>query len=190
MRILVTSFGAFLKNNANSSLECMNELPKTINGSDIFKCELPVSYSASRMKLLTFIQEFKPNIVVSLGLAAGRKNISLETQALNLIDSKYPDNDGNIFINKIIEKNCEKYIKSSFDLEKIKNNLSRKYPFISISNNAGTYVCNTVYFYSLSLQNEYKHKSIFVHLPTFNIISKEVMVQVLQDIITLLMENY
>lgn len=189
MKILVTSFGAFLKNNINSSLECMNELPKTINGSHVFKRELPVSYNASRVKLLASIREIKPDIVVSLGLATGRKTISLETQALNLMDSKYPDNDGNIFVDKIIEENCKNYIKSSFDLEKIKNNLSRKYPFISISNSAGTYVCNAVYFYSLSIQNEYKHKSIFIHLPTFEIISKEVMVQVLKDIIIELVEN-
>ena len=190
MKILVTSFGAFLKNNINSSLECMNELPKTINDSDIFKCELPVSYKESRMKLLVCIQDIQPDIVISLGLASGRKTISLETQAINLMDSKYPDNDGCVFENEIIYKNCENYIKSQFDLEKIKNNLSKKYPFISISNSAGTYVCNAVYFSSLHAQKGNQKKSVFIHLPNFEIISKEVMVNVLKDIIIELIENY
>ncbi len=68
MKILVTSFGSFLKNNINPSLECMNELPEFINGFRIFKCELTVSYIDSQVALLHKIDEVKPDIVISLGV--------------------------------------------------------------------------------------------------------------------------
>ena len=190
MKILITSFGAFLKNNVNSSLECMNELPKTIYDANVFKCELPVSYNESRVKLLATIRQIKPDIVISLGLAAGRKCICLERQAVNLMDSRFPDNDGNIFQNKKIDQKCENICKTPFDLEKIRNELIKKYSFISISNSAGTYVCNAVYFSSLSAQNEYKYKSIFIHLPPFDIIPKGEMVLALKDIIYELIYDY
>ncbi len=189
MKILITAFGSFLKNNINSSLECMNELPSSINGAEIFKYELPVSYIGARMKLLSLIEENKPNLVISLGLAANRKSISIEYQAFNIMDSIYPDNDGSIFNNKIIDENQENSIKTQLDLEKIINVLKQKYAFIAISDNPGRYVCNTVYFSSLSMQKNNNLKSIFIHLPTFEVVSKENMVSCLVDIISELIAN-
>lgn len=190
MKILVTAFGSFLKNNVNSSLECMNELPSTINGSEVFKRELPVSYDDARMNLLASMREIEPDLVVSLGLAANRKTISLEKQAFNKMDSSYPDNNGTIYKGKIIDENEENYIKTQFDLEKIKSMLENKYPFILVSDNPGTYVCNTVYFSSLSVQNKNHKKAVFIHLPPLDVIQKEIMVKCLIEIIQELISNY
>ena len=190
MKILVTSFGSFLKNNINPSLECMNELPEFINGFRIFKCELPVSYIDSQVALLHKIVEVKPDIVISLGLAVGRKTIALESEAINLIDSKFPDNNGVIFENRIINENSEYILKTSYDLQKIKNDLNDKYEFISISNSAGTYVCNTVYYSSLLNQEKNKYKGIFIHLPKYDVIDKKIMINALIDIIKELIFYY
>ena len=190
MKILITAFGSFLKNNINSSLECMNELPSSIDDAEIFKYELPVSYIGAQMKLLALIEEKDPDLVISLGLAGSRDYISLENRAYNLMDSKSPDNDGNIFINKKIDENEKNYIISQLDLAKIQSNLNTKYSFIKISNDPGRYVCNTVYFTSLSIQNKNNLKSIFIHLPNFNVIEKEAMVNCLIDIIGELTSNY
>ena len=168
----------------------MNELPETINGSHIFRCELPVSYIDSQNVLLHKIEKIKPNIVVSLGLAAGRKTISLETQAINLMDSQFPDNNGVIFERRKISENFIDTLKTSYDLQKIKDDLIEKYSFISISNSAGTYVCNTVYYLSLLNQDKNKYKAIFIHFPQYDVIKKEIMINSLVDIIKALISYY
>ncbi len=190
MKILITAFGSFLKNNINSSLECMNELPSSIDGAEIIKYELPISYIGARVKMLALVEEKTPDLVISMGLAASRDSISLETRAYNLMDSKVPDNDGNIFNNTKIDKNEKNYINSQLDLLKIKNDLKSKYTFINISNDPGRYVCNTVYFTSLSMQIKNNMKSVFIHLPNFNAIGKEAMVNCLIDIIKELISHY
>ncbi|XWS22613.1 hypothetical protein CRYUN_Cryun29cG0051100 [Craigia yunnanensis] len=48
---------------------------------------------------------------------------------------------------------------------------------VTISNNAGRFVCNYVYYHSLRFAEQKGHKSLFVHVPLFKTINEERQMQ-------------
>ena len=69
--------------------------------------------------------------------------------------SKIPDNNGNIF-------ECEKIIDDEIEVLETKVEYSKVKEYISFSNDAGTFVCNNLYYHLL---NEFPEKAIFIHIP-------------------------
>jgi len=48
---------------------------------------------------------------------------------------------------------------------------------VTLSDNAGRFVCNYVYYHSLRFAEEKGHKSLFVHVPFFSKINEETQMQ-------------
>lgn len=106
-------------------------------------------------------------VLVMLGLAEPRGEIEMERVALNLRDYRFADNKGHQPpVEKIVEQ-AENALFSLIDLKSLKEKITEKGCPISVSNHAGTYVCNEIYFRSLLYQKENPHlsKTLFVHLP-------------------------
>lgn len=156
-KVLLTAFEPFLDYKTNSSMEVL----KCITNDNIKKILLPVSYNRSKQLLISEINSFKPDIVLSLGLAGKAKEVRLERFAHNIQDSKSPDNDGIILTDNRISEG-EYQLETNFNLNEIFNRISNQKIDIKISESAGTYVCNTVYYTSLITNF---NNSLFVHLP-------------------------
>jgi pyroglutamyl-peptidase len=167
MKILITGFGGFLLNNENPTIEVLKLLPKRIYGHQIIVAELPVVYDECFDVLLPLIEKYKPEIIINLGLAGGRKAISLERVALNINDSKSPDNNGNIFLDKPVILTGENAYFSTLPLKKIMKRIQIKKIPVEISNTAGLYVCNNLMYHVLHYlsQNNLDVKAGFVHVP-------------------------
>lgn len=167
MNILITGFEAFLENEANPTQEIIRLLPKSIYGNPITGVELPVIYDECFDKLLPIIKEKKPDYIINLGLAAGRKSISLERVAINISDSKHKDNNGNILQDKVIIDNGKNAYFSTLPLRKMVDNISVKKIPVEISNSAGTYVCNNIMYHVLHYIeiNNLPIKAGFIHVP-------------------------
>ncbi len=108
MRFLVTAFEPFGKYPYNPSaalLELLsqksgkaknaNQAEKNIK-SEIIPVLLPTSYSRAAKILSESIDKYHPDCAVLLGLAGGRKAVSLEFVALNIKAADIPDNDGEL----------------------------------------------------------------------------------------------
>jgi pyroglutamyl-peptidase len=89
--ILVTGFEPFGGRGANPSLEVLAKL-KPFPGTRLFKARLPVSGRAVGKKIASLIARLKPDLVVSLGLAAGEAAIRVERFAVNIADYSIKDN--------------------------------------------------------------------------------------------------
>ncbi len=167
MKILVTGFGSFLNNSENSSIEILKLLPKRIYGHEIITVELPVVYDECFEVLRPFIEKHHPDIILNLGLATGRKAISLERVAINLNDSLSEDNNGNIFIDRPIIKTSNNAYFSTLPLKKIAKRMTSKNVPVEISLTAGSYVCNNLMYHVLHYldENNLMTKAGFVHLP-------------------------
>ena len=167
MNLLITGFEAFLENAENPSEEIIKLLPNSIYGNEITKVILPVIYDECFDILLPIIKETKPDVIINLGLAGGRKGISLERIAVNINDSILEDNKGNAPLDeRIIIEGKNAYF-STLPIKQILRNIQIKKIPVKVSNSAGTYVCNNLMYHVLHYisKNDLSIRAGFVHVP-------------------------
>ena len=168
MKILVTCFDPFGKDITNSSLLVLENLFDECDGIKIIKQVLPTVRNKSFEVIERILLEEKDIIaVISLGQAGGRNKISLERVAINIDDFRIEDNEHNqVKDETIIEDGMNAYF-SSLPIRQIEKELSENDIEVEISNSAGTFVCNHV-FYKLMNICEEKYPDIkagFIHIP-------------------------
>jgi pyroglutamyl-peptidase len=186
-RILISGFEPFGSDLINPSQWLMNALENRENdvlpvslraGHRVRTIVLPVVYEKSFLKLKSEIEIFKPHVVLCFGQAAGRASIEFERFALNIIDSDQSDNDGVRIRDKEISAHGATAYQTNLPIEDLVRAVGSVGVPAKISNSAGTYVCNEL-FYRLqefqevielseneSLQSrEPVFRSGFIHLP-------------------------
>ena len=166
MRILVTGFEPFGKNDVNPSLELLKKLPSQILKADIIKLEIPVVRWKALDKIKEAIKEYSPDVVLSVGQLSGKPDVSIERIAINIDDYDIPDNEGNQPIDELIIKDGTPAYFMSVPIKAIHKKLIENGIPASISNSMGTYLCNHVAYGVASIISEYENmKSGFFHIP-------------------------
>ena len=166
-KILVTGFDPFGGEKVNPALEVIKLLPKKIGENEVRILEIPTVYKKSVEKIEKEIESYKPDYVLSIGQAGGRASISIERVAINIDDFRIKDNEGNQPIDENIFEDGENAYFSTLPIKSIQDELSKNNIPSSISNTAGTFVCNHVLYGVLYLiEKKYKgKKSGFIHIP-------------------------
>ncbi len=160
-KILLTGFEPFGKASSNPS----GEIVKQIAGDNIVTAILPVAYAQSAERLLTLIAEHNPDVVISLGQAEGRTQITPERVAINLDDARLADNEG-VTRNdvRILEDGPNAYF-STLPIKEIVDAIQAKGIPAAVSLSAGAFLCNHVFYVA---QNKFAGTSVrsgFVHVP-------------------------
>jgi pyroglutamyl-peptidase len=127
---------------------------------------LPVVFEEAFVKLEAAIDRFKPDVVLALGQAGGRDAIEVERIAVNLMDAEIADNSGRKPCDERIEADGANAYFSTLPLREIVEALTANKISARISNSAGLYVCNDL-FYRLQRAAPAKglRMSGFVHVP-------------------------
>ena len=161
-RILLTGFEPFHKSSLNPS----QEIVKRIEHPNLIAKEvLPVTFGESSRKLISLIDLHNPSVVVALGQAEGRTQITPERIAINLDDARIADNAG--FSPKespIINGGPDAYF-TTLPIKRLVDHLIENGVPASISLSAGTFVCNHIFY---SMQHYCLDKGMisgFIHLP-------------------------
>ena len=167
MRVLITGFDKFGGESINPSSLCVNSLPNVIDNIEIKKITLPTVFKNSSRVLEENIDSFSPNIVICVGQAGGRSKITPERIAINIDDARIPDNIGNSPIDETIRKDGENAYFSTLPIKAIVDELNKNNIPSTISNTAGTFVCNHIMYESLYLTStKYPNiKAGFIHIP-------------------------
>ena len=166
-KILVTGFDPFGGEKVNPALEVIKLLPKKIGENEVRILEIPTVYKKSVEKIEKEIESYKPDYVLSIGQAGGRASISIERVAINIDDFRIKDNEGNQPTDEKIYLDGENAYFSTLPIKAIQNEITKNGIPASISNTAGTFVCNHV-FYGVRYLVEKKYKgkkSGFIHIP-------------------------
>jgi pyroglutamyl-peptidase len=161
VKVLLTGFEPFGKASTNPS----GEIVKQISGDNIVTAILPVAYTQSAERLLALITEHNPDVVVSLGQAEGRTQITPEKVAINLDDARLADNEG-VMRNdvKILEDGPDAYF-STLPLKEIVEAIKAAGVPAAVSLSAGAFLCNHIFYIA---QNKFADTSVrsgFVHVP-------------------------
>lgn len=167
MKILITGFDPFGGENINPALEAVKKLPDTILNSEIIKLEIPTVFRKSLETIEENIINHKPDVVISVGQAGGRFGVTPERVAINIDDARIKDNEGNQPIDISIFEDGEAAYFSNLPIKAmVKEMMGNGIP-ASVSNTAGTFVCNHVMYGILYLIDK-KYPNIrggFIHVP-------------------------
>ena len=166
-RVLLTSFDAFGDEKINPAEEALKSIDLESENFEIFKLTLPTVFKKSSTLLIEYIEKIKPSSVICLGQAGGRASITPERIAINVDDAELADNEGNIPKDSPIKEDGPAAYFSTLPIKSIVEELKRKQIPANISNTAGTFVCNHI-FYSLmhyAAKNSPGLLAGFIHLP-------------------------
>jgi pyroglutamyl-peptidase len=160
-KVLLTGFEPFGKATTNPS----GEIVKQISGDNIVTAILPVTYRESADRLLALVAEHSPDVVICLGQAEGRKQITPEKVAINLDDASLADNEGVLRNDvKIFESGPDAYF-STLPIKEFVEAIKAKGVPATVSLSAGAFLCNHIFYVT---QNKFAGSNVrsgFVHVP-------------------------
>ena len=167
MKALVTGFEPFGGDAVNPSCEALAHLPARLGDLAIETRVLPCRFGAAISVLEQAIAAGAPDIVLSVGLAGGRAELSLERVALNIDDARIADNGGAQPVDRPIVPDGPAAYFATLPIKAAVAALREAELPASVSNTAGTFVCNHV-FYALMHLAATRFLSIragFLHVP-------------------------
>lgn len=161
MRVLVTAFEPFGGAETNITQSVLFLLPDSFADWAIEKVCLPVSFKRAPIALREAIATYSPDLVIMLGQCPAGENIRLERFAINMMDNTKSDNDGYIPNEETIYAHQPLALQTPLSVKALAMSCAETGLPVVVSNSAGLYVCNRVYYEALHLQQ----RAIFVHMP-------------------------
>jgi pyroglutamyl-peptidase len=164
---LVTGFEPFEGDPVNPSLEIARFLDgEIIAGHRVVGAVLPTEFAASLPALRALLRKHRPVLVIALGLASKRTEISLERIAINLIDARIADNAGAQPVDLRVVRNAPNAYFSTLPIKAMLASLREAGIAAGLSQSAGTFVCNQVFFgLAHALARHPRARGGFIHLP-------------------------
>ncbi|MCC0719648.1 MULTISPECIES: pyroglutamyl-peptidase I [unclassified Clostridioides] len=177
MKVLLTGFDPFGGEPINPAQEAVERVKDNIKGSEIIKITIPTVMTKSVEAIDKAIQKHNPDIVISVGQAGGRFDITPERVAINVDDFRIKDNEGNQVIDTVIKEDGQPAYFSKLPVKAMAKHMNENKIPASVSNTAGTFVCNHV-MYGILYMIDKKYPNIrggFIHIPyvTSQIIDKK-----------------
>lgn len=167
LKVLVTGFDPFGGEKINPAIESVKKLPDTIAGAEIIKLEIPTVIGKSVDKIKAKIEEVHPDVVLSIGQAGGRPDITVERVGINCDDCRIKDNEGNQPIDEKVAEDGPAAYFSTLPIKAMVKNIQDGGVPASVSNTAGTFICNHV-LYGVAHIQATKHPEMrtgFIHIP-------------------------
>jgi len=169
MNILITGFEPFGGEAINPSWEVARALHgERIAGHTVQACRLPTSFAGAPVALTAALAELQPRLVLALGQASGRSEISIERIAINLIDARIADNDGARPQDRPVLAGAPPAWFSTLPVKAMRDALRAAGHPAGLSLSAGAFVCNQVFF---ELQHALAGSGVrsgFVHVPALS----------------------
>jgi pyroglutamyl-peptidase len=167
-KVLVTGFDPFGGEPVNPALEAVKLLQgKTFEEIDVFTAEIPTVFHKSISVLAGLIEDVRPDVVICVGQAGGRPDITVERVAINVDDARIPDNDGNQPIDEPIVPEGPAAYWSTLPIKAVVQAMREAGIPASVSQTAGTFVCNHLFYGLMNLiaTRFPQVRGGFIHIP-------------------------
>lgn len=165
--VLLTGFGPFGREPDNPSEHVVRALDGTRlpGGQRVRGRVLPVAFDGARAALAAALTEGVPSLALGLGLAASRREISVERVALNLADAPMPDAGGAQPVDRPLADDGPPARFASLPVKALVAALRAAGHPAGLSLSAGSYVCNAVLYALLERLDPLGVPAGFLHLP-------------------------
>lgn len=167
MKLLLTAFDPFGGEAVNPALEAVKMVRPFVSSVEVVKLEVPTVFGKAVERVRQAIADLKPDVVLCIGQAGGRFDISVERVAINIDDARIADNEGNQPIDHSIVANGPCAYFSTLPIKAMVDAIRKIGLPSSVSNTAGTFVCNHLMYGVLHvLANEARPiRGGFIHVP-------------------------
>lgn len=167
MKILLTAFDPFGGETINAAEEAARLVPQEICGAQIVKLTVPTVFYKCVSALEQELNREQFDAVLCLGQAGGRRGLTPERVAINLMDARIPDNEGFAPVDQAIFPDGKNAYFSTLPIKAMTRRIREAGLWAEVSNTAGTFVCNHL-MYGLLYTLEKKFPAVrggFLHVP-------------------------
>lgn len=167
MKILLTAFDPFGEDKVNPALEAVKLIKVEDINAQVIKLQVPTVFGKSIELVQEKMRAEKPDAVLCIGQAGGRFGLTVERVAINVDDARIADNEGNQPIDTNIFADGNAAYFSNLPIKAMVQEIKNAGLPASISNTAGTFVCNHLMYGVLyTIAKEFKKtKGGFLHVP-------------------------
>lgn len=161
MSVLLTGFEPFDGASVNPSWEAARRVP------GVRAVQVPCTFGASLECLRAAVQEHDPTVVVCVGQAGGRPDVTIERVAVNLDDARIPDNAGRQPIDEQVVRGGPAAYFATLPVKACVAAARTAGIPASVSHSAGTFVCNHLFYGLMHLiaTERPEVRGGFVHVP-------------------------
>jgi pyroglutamyl-peptidase len=166
---LLTGFDPFGGSAVNPSWQAVQALDgRVIAGHRVTAAQLPTVFGASVARLDQLLQQHQPSLVVCTGQAGGRPAISLERVAINVDDARIADNAGAQPVDTPVAAAGPAAYFTGLPIKAMLQALQREGIAAEVSQTAGTFVCNHVFYGLMHLLAQPQWQGVrggLIHVP-------------------------
>lgn len=164
--VLLTGFDPFGGDSVNPSWEAVSRLHgESIAGRRIVAEQLPTTFDGAPKALRAALRRHRPELVLCIGQAGGRSALSLERVAINVIDARIADNAGAQPIDVPVTKRGPDACFTTLPIKAMLADLRAADIPAEISQTAGTFVCNQVFYALMRAIAGTPTRGGFLHIP-------------------------
>lgn len=165
--VLITGFegyGGRSRNPSEAVAQALNGI--AVSGTTVHSHILPVDYAKLATTAQRLIDEYRPKVIISLGLWPSEPVIRLERVAINCADFEIPDNTGKRVNAPVLENGAPAHL-TTLPIHAIRKRLLNAGIPCRLSGSAGTFLCNALMYSVLDHCVRIKHNAQcgFIHLP-------------------------
>lgn len=164
-KLLITGFDPFNGNTENPSWLAAAALPDTIGNFVLKKVQLPTVYGVAASRVIEIAEEWKPDVIIAMGLAGGRAAVTPERVGINMRSASIADNAGQQYTDTPIFPDGPVAYFSTLPVTAMVQAIRDAGVPGQVSNTAGTYVCNDVLYTLLHRFDGTDTKVCFIHVP-------------------------
>lgn len=165
-RVLLTGFEPFNGADVNPSWDAVELVAETWEHSaELVTRRLPVTFGSAGRRLAEHVARHTPDVVVAVGVAEGRAEVTPERVAINLRDANIPDNAGRQPAGTASIAGAPTAYFTTLPVKRIVDDLRQAGIPSAISLTAGSFVCNDSFF---ALQHSLSGLGVasgFIHVP-------------------------
>jgi pyroglutamyl-peptidase len=164
--VLLTGFEPFNKATVNPSWEAVVALKGWRN--EHFAVEvrrLPCVFGLANRVMAGLLEELQPDVVIATGQAGGRPELSVERIAINVDDASIVDNEGQQLIDTSIVDGGPTAYFSTLPIKAIVQEMRERGLKAGVSQTAGTFVCNHVFYGLMHRTAGTRTRAGFIHVP-------------------------
>jgi pyroglutamyl-peptidase len=164
--VLVTGFEPFDGERINPSADVARALAgQRVGGVPVVAAVLPCVFGAAIDVLREVVSAQRPQLVLALGQAGGREGFSIERVAINVDDARIADNAGARPIDTPVVGGAPAAYFSTLPIKAMAAALRRAGWPAAVSQTAGTFVCNHVFYGLMHTLRRRRVRGGFMHLP-------------------------
>lgn len=167
MNILVTAFDPFGGESVNPAQQAVERLDDVIGGATLHKLIVPTVFGRAAELTVEEMDKIHPDAVICVGQAGGRKSVTPERVAINIMDASIADNAGYQPVDKLIVEGGPAAYFSTLPIKNMVQAIRDAGLPGDVSNSAGTFVCNSLLYSVLhyAAHNMPETRAVFIHVP-------------------------